>query len=494
MKEPPLVKMNDAMKERLLLLVLLLMISVEQLSAQRELVINTDDNIHLKNFRKDNNGDFVAVFSRDSLDYNFTGGVVKFNESLEYQMYSLPFDTAYYILQDIVITDDNNYLIAGTVGENIGLGIQNHTIYLLLLDENLITIAENFYELGEQYTNPFIKMLKNTDGRIYVTIDEPSGPLKGALELSHNAEILKDTIYYNTGSSITNLFPNPDGGLYLFRHIPVPWARGGITAVDTNLNFDTTYLFPRTINGVYYDMSNRGSCKWLNDTTYILCSYGNHESPTDEIYIYKISDKHEFMTEPFIIGNANEDNMLPQYQSISWVDPQKMYVAGFVPPSMGFQTTYYTAVINEDFELLGYKICGGDFNTYIKSVLALENGGCLMIGWQRDYHAGNSNDGEGYIAIFDPDDIITSANETANPYDSDYLLYPNPGDDEMYIQTARKGVELEMYDLNGSMALKRKLSDDFRTVISIIHLQPGIYSCRLTDKDGHIENKKWIKQ
>jgi len=482
------------MKETILLLVVLLMISLEQLSAQRELVINTSDDLTLKNVRKDNNGDFIAVFSRDSLNYNFTGGVIKFNQSLEYQIFSLPCDSAYYILQDIVVTDENNYLIAGTVGENIGYWVQNHTIYLLLLDENLNTIAENFYELGEQYTNPFIKMLKNTDGRIYITFDEPSNYLKGTLEVSHEAEIIKEKMNYNMSSATVNPFPNPDGGLYLFRHIPVPWARGGITVVDTNLNFDTTYLFPRTINGVYYDMSNRGSCKWLNDTTYILCSYGRHESPTDEIYIYKISDKHEFMTEPFIIGNEYENNMLPLYQSISWADPQKMYVAGFVPPSMGFQTTYYVAVINEGFELLGYKICGGDFNTHINSILALENGGCLMIGAQRDYQAGNSQDGEGYIAIFNPDDIITSANETANPYDSDYLLYPNPGDDEMYIQTARKGVELEMYDLNGRMVLKRKLSDDFRTAISIIHLQPGLYTCRLTGKDGHIENKKWIKQ
>jgi len=104
------------MKKNIIFLTVFLTVFIEPIYPQRELVINTNDSFYLMNFRKDNNGDFVAVFSRDSLDYNFTGGVVKFNESLEYQMYSLPFDTAYYILQDIVITDDNNYLIAGIVG------------------------------------------------------------------------------------------------------------------------------------------------------------------------------------------------------------------------------------------------------------------------------------------------------------------------------------------------------------------------------------------
>ncbi len=482
------------MKIMSVFLLVLLIITSKPLYPQRELVINTDDEFYLKNVRMDNKGDFVAVFSRDSADYNFTGGVVKFNESLEYQMYSLPFDSAYYLLKDIVVTNDNNYLIAGTIGENIGLWVQNHTIYLLLMDENLNIIAENFYELPEQYTNPYLKMLKNTDGKIYVTIDEPSNFLKGTLEVSANAEVLKDKMNYNMGHGTINLFPNPNGGFYIFRDNPVPWARGGITAVDTNLNFDTTYLFPMTINGISYDLGHRGSCKWLNDTSYMLCSYGSTESPTDDIYIYKINDKHEFLTEPFIIGNEYEDDLIPQYQSISWVDPQKIYVAGFVPPSMGFQTTYYVAVINEDLELLGYKICGGDYNTYIKSVLALEDGGCVMVGLQRDYHAGNPLDGDGYFAIFSPDDIITSAAETTNPYDSDYMLYPNPGSNQMNIQTARKGVTIEMFDQSGRMVLQQKLRDEFRNLIITDNLPAGLYLCKLTDKEGFVENIKWLKQ
>lgn len=473
---------------------ILLLISSKALYPQKELLINTDDEFYLKNVRTDNNGDFVAVFSRDSADYNFTGGIVKFNKLLEYQMYSLPYDTAYYIFMDMIVTVDNNYLIAGTVGENIGLWVQNHTIYLLLLDENLNLITENLYELPEQYTNPYIKMLKNTDDRIYVTIDEPSNFLKGTLEVSANAEILKDKMYFGMGHPILNPFPKLDGGLYLLRGNPVPWAHAGITEVDTNLNYDTTYLFPMIVNGIDYDMGTRGSCKWLNDTSYLLCSHGTSGTPTRDIFIYKINDKHEFMTEPFIIGNEYEDDWIPRYQSISWIDPEMIYVAGHMLPSMNYKTTYYVAMINEDFELQGYKICGGDYNTYITSILSLEDGGCVMVGLQRDYHAGNPLDGDGYIAIFGPDDIITSAPETTNPFDSDYMLYPNPGIDQLNIQTARRGVSLHIFDQTGRMVFQHKLSDEFRDQISLAHLKAGLYSCRFTDKDGYIENKKWIKQ
>lgn len=117
-----------------------------------------------------------------------------------------------------------------------------------------------------------------------------------------------------------------------------------------------------------------------------------------------------------------------------------------------------------------------------------------MVGSQRDYHAGNPLDGEGYIARFHPDEIITSAAETTNPYDSDYMLFPNPGSDQLNIQTARKGVKIEMFDQTGRMVVQQKLNDEFRNHISIDNLPAGLYHCRLTDKQGYVENKKWIKQ
>jgi hypothetical protein len=444
----------------------------------------------------DNHGDFVATCIRDSADYNFKGGIVKFNDALQYEYYEPQNDTAYIEFIDLLVTDDNNYLIAGTIGENIGLWKHNHTIYLVLLNENLELIAENFYELPEENDNPFIKLLKNTDGKIYLTIDEPSNFLNGTLEVSPNAEILKDKMYFGMGHSILNPFPKLDGGLYLLRGNPVPWAHAGITEVDTNLNYDTTYLFPMIVNGINYDMGHRGSCKWLNDSTYILCSEGSSETETRDLYIYKINNNHEFLTEPLMIGHKfeDEDDFAPNFQSISWTDPKKIYVVGFLQPSMNFQTTFYAAIINENLELLGYKICGGDKNTWISGIIATQDGGCVMVGSQRDYHAGNPIDGDGYIAIFQPDDIITSAAETANPSDRDYLLFPNPGTHELNIQTARKGVKLQMFDETGRLVLHHKLSHEFRNQISTTQLKPGLYHTRMTDKEGNVENQKWVKQ
>jgi hypothetical protein len=480
--------------KKIILITLLLMFVIQSSFSQHEYLIDSDDRFSFANVRMDNNGDYIAIFNRDSADRNFKGGMVKFNKHFDYEMYLHENDSTYFVFWDFIVTDDNNYLIAGTIGDNVGWGIANHTIYFLLLDENLTVIAENSFPLPEAYNNPFIKMLKNIDGRIYVTIDEPSGIMKGVIELSPDAQILKEQMYFDMGSPIVNPFPSHGHGFYLLRSLPVPWALGGITAVDTCLNFDTTYVFPMKINGIYYDMDTRGTCKWLNDTTYILCADGSLESATDDLYLYKVSSEHQFLTEPFIIGRDDFDDMVPNFQGMDWVDPQNIWVAGTVWFSMYHQTPYYVAIINEDFEVLGTKSCGGDNNTFIHSILATSDGGCVMVGGQRDYQAGNQYDTDGYIAFFEPEDIITSANETANPYDSDYLLYPNPGYNQLNIQTARKGVVLKMYDQLGHLVLLQMLNDEFRNQVGTGPLKTGFYICQLTDKDGNIEHINWIKQ
>nr|NQU89292.1 T9SS type A sorting domain-containing protein [Bacteroidota bacterium] len=479
-----------------ILITLSILVFISQaIFSQEEYLIDTDNMFTFRNVRIDENGDYVSIFNQDSSNYHYTGGIVKFNKDFEYDIYLHNIDTAYVEFCDFVVTDNNQYLISGTIGSDIGLGISNHIIYFLLMDNDFTIINDTFFPLPEQYTNPFIKILKNTDGRIYVTIErgDPTGALKGVIELSSSAQIVNEKMYYNLGGGIMNPFPSNGNGFFLLRNNPVPWAAGEITEVDTNLNF-TSNILPYYINGQFYDMGPRGSCKWLNDSTYILCSQGSLESDTKDLYIYKLNSEHEFLTEPFIIGRENIDDIAVNFQGINWTDPESIFVAGNVWASMYYQTTYYVAIINEDFELLGAKSYGGDNNTFVNSILSTPDGGCVMVGGQRDYLAGNEFDGDGYVVFFQHDDIITSANETSNPYDSDYLLNPNPGQDELYIQTARKGVRLKMYDQAGKLVLTYKFSNDFRNQIKTMLLKPGLYVCRLTDKDGNIEHKKWIKQ
>ncbi|MCD4683119.1 MAG: T9SS type A sorting domain-containing protein [Bacteroidales bacterium] len=472
----------------------LFMLSFVLLSQEVHL-LNTENRISFNNIRVDNNGDFISILMEDSANYHYTGGLIKFNSDFDYELYIHDIDTAHVVFNDFVITAENNYLITGTIGKDNGIGYSNHIIYFLLLDENFNFITENLYSLPTQYTNPFIKMLKNSDGRIYVTIDRGGPPniLKGIIELSSSSQILKEEIYFDMGGSIMNPFPFDDNGFYLLRGSEVPWAVGQITKVDTNLNFTSTVL-PYYINGQYYEMGSRGSCKWLNDTTYILISEGHYETYGHDLYMYKMNNNHEFLTEPFIIGRDNINDQSLYYRGIDWSTPEVIYVAGWEWASMYSQTNYYVAVTNENFEVLGAKSYGGDNNTAVTSMLATEDGGCVMVGGQRDYLAGDEFDWDGYVAFFQPDDIITSAAETPNPNDSDYILFPNPGNDYFLVQTARKEVQLRVFDESGRLIIKHSLDNNFRNHINTQEFNPSIYFCLFIDKYGNTECKKWIKQ
>jgi hypothetical protein len=268
---------------------------------------------------------------------------------------------------------------------------------------------------------------------------------------------------------------------------------GEITEVDTNFNL-TSHLLPPIINGIYYDMGWRGSCKWLNDSTYVLVSEGSLESPSRDLYIYKMNAQHEFLTEPFILGQDNITDNSIRFRGVDWTDPGHIYVASWYWPSMGYTKPYYVAVFNEGFDVLGAKsIGGGKHNLLVNSILATDDGGCIMVGGQRDIEGGDEYDWNGYVAFFSPGDIITSAAETKNPYDSDYLLFPNPGKDLMTVQTARKGVTLKVYGQGGQLVLEQELSGNFRSNVGTESFKPGLYHFLLTDKEGNVEHKKWIK-
>jgi hypothetical protein len=464
-------------------------------NAQREYLIDTDDRMVFLSIRIDNNGDYLAIFRLDSLDWNFRGGIIKFDDQFNLDMYIHGNDSTYYMFGDFIVTDNNNYLIGGSVGENIGLWYQNKTVHFLLLDENLNVLNETFFPLPAPYRNPIIRMFTNTDGRIYATIDEVSNGLKGVLELSSGGEILREKLYPNTGSPILDIFSGNEPGFYLFRSHPVAWAYGGITVVDADLNFDTTYLFPMSVNGILYRMGSRGTCKWLNDSTYILASEGKQfTSPTSDLHLYKINSNHEFLTEPFVIGRDEYHENAAPNRCIDWHDPQIIYVAGFVWASSQYATPGFVAVINEEFDLLGWKSIGGDYNIGVNSIIATPDGGCVMVGSRRDYHAGIPHDLDGYVVFLYPEDIITSVVEKGYSNMSDYSLFPNPGADILNIQTARKGVILHIYDRSGRTVLQQKLEDAFHSRIDVAHLPAGFYICQLTDKYGFSEHIKWIKK
>ncbi len=93
-----------------------------------------------------------------------------------------------------------------------------------------------------------------------------------------------------------------------------------------------------------------------------------------------------------------------------------------------------------------------------------------------------------------PDEIVGVAEKTIDPYDSDYFIYPNPGKEKLNINTARKGVELKIIDINGKEVMRRRLDDTFLHTYDVSKLSSGNYILHFRDNEGYEESIKWIKQ
>ncbi len=78
--------------------------------------------------------------------------------------------------------------------------------------------------------------------------------------------------------------------------------------------------------------------------------------------------------------------------------------------------------------------------------------------------------------------------------ESNTLVFPNPGNNKIIVQSPSKNLKLQLYDQTGQIVLEEYLQDAVSHSINTGYLPEGLYIYRLSGNDGFIENGKWIKQ
>ncbi len=172
-----------------------------------------------------------------------------------------------------------------------------------------------------------------------------------------------------------------------------------------------------------------------------------------------------------------------------------MYVATLDAYALPGQFRYFIAMFNENLEVLGTKtISGGNNIDYsLSKMCATTDGGVIYAGASKS--SGSPDyDWDPFVHKFMPGDIVQVAEKTASPFDSDYWVYPNPGQGTLSIFTARKGVSVNIYGQNGLLASKHTLKESPLNTLDTSQLPNGLYILRCTDNEGYTENIKWIKK
>ena len=126
------------------------------------------------------------------------------------------------------------------------------------------------------------------------------------------------------------------------------------------------------------------------------------------------------------------------------------------------------------------------------SVIATTDGGCIVGASTNDY-ATQGDQRDIYILKVDSVGIVTGINNYPPIKDQDLIVFPNPGNDIIYVETQLKDAEFQLYDLTGREVCSQRLVTG-RSSIPVQNLISGLYIYKVTQNSQGKEYGKWIKK
>ncbi|NOY49428.1 MAG: T9SS type A sorting domain-containing protein [Chlorobi bacterium] len=130
----------------------------------------------------------------------------------------------------------------------------------------------------------------------------------------------------------------------------------------------------------------------------------------------------------------------------------------------------------------------------MNSVLATNDGGCLLGGSKYDYENTNELERDIYILKLNNQGLLTSTEENNSNLMHEAIVFPNPGTTKFNIRVAAQYPEstVELYNINGELILKNEIIGK-SAEIETSFLKTGTYIYKIYNKSGLFETGKWIK-
>ncbi len=151
---------------------------------------------------------------------------------------------------------------------------------------------------------------------------------------------------------------------------------------------------------------------------------------------------------------------------------------------------FYVAMLNDTLGVEYEKYIGGDAYYWLFSVTATTDGGVLLVGTRHEFGADEYHRGVRIIKLDSITDIVHVSEKQIPVYD--IIVYPNPGNNVLYVRTALKNCSFLMYSSNGKLLIEESL-DNLVTNIRTNKLKRGTYIYKVIQNNTVINTGKWIK-
>lgn len=381
----------------------------------------------------------------------------------------------------------------------------NTSIWVIKMDTALNVIWEVLFPTNVQYLEKIRYTINDSDNLAFaVTLTTGTSSVVKTilfLELTLDGNLVRSR-YETTGSQIkTNGFSiiSINNGYYTFVEGFASYMPAPLTSFAQRLDLDSNFIINR-VHTLPDGINKYMTAININEHSYYLTGSIYYTGFYHEIAIQKTDTSNTVLVSNHsgMPGDIPDD---PAWHKCMVVkDENTIYTGGIGYAPGGFTScnlthpkvfilTNYDSLLNNRWT----KFYGSDTACYYMMVLdATDDGGCIMAGTILS-PISNPNQTDVIIIKVDSEGLITSSNRPDTRV-MQALVYPNPGNDYLMLQTGQQniGAIFTLYNLSGQKLTEQTVNSTTQQVPTS-ELPSGTYVWTLSKGNTVIETGKWIK-
>ncbi len=215
----------------------------------------------------------------------------------------------------------------------------------------------------------------------------------------------------------------------------------------------------------------------------------------EKIGIVKL-DSTFTMKDVFYLGPQDTISYPGIYSNLDFIDTNRIFCAGTTNVNI---SNVYSAIpsfiiigrFDSFLHLSWQKYFGGDQYYIVNCVRSVKDGGVIIGATSYDYQRQN-HERDIFVIKVDSNGLITGQNELTPVKVDDVIVYPNPGNDFMDVETQLKGTAFHLYDFMGNEVYLKDLVPG-RNRLAVMGLTEGVYFYTVVRDSQLIQSGKWIK-
>ena len=427
------------------------------------------------------------------------GFVVKYDNfgNLINQKEIIKYDTAFGFSYGLV-KGNGNYLLFGTLSDTITSSDRNVT-YICEMTPDLDIVWEKMIEFPEPYINHvLINFLISPDSNIII-----QGKADSVL-YAYNDLLFTMVLDMEGNQSDISFYTGwKDYGIYsdmifnqdsTFIYLIGTYVRPNSSLAEwTVMDMDLEIVNYTEVIDWDHAISTPLSAKMNLEGNIVMADRATMEPGAyNDLYVKVMDTNLNTLYDTLLF--YPEKTYLATNKGLGFIDPDYIWITTFEGNFTYFMGTevFRFLIFDSELNLIGMKEYGGDKRYWFFNMLVTPDGGCLLTGMVPDYEGSLNHDA--YVIKVMPDDIITHAEETSYEFDRDVFVFPNPFSSQINVQTIRKGLSFNLYDVSGKCFINSEIIPNTNNKLLTGNLKPGFYFYTIQYQNRIIQSGKLIKE